>query len=316
MGYTLTLAVAVACGAPRRGGGAGAVGLAPRVRRSPLPAARAQLYCEPNFWTAVDASLSGHTVSGRVAALLSAARTGADAEGDASVDAAVDGELPPGAARQDVESDMYLPGLAATAVWGPPFAAWLLRLEATTAVLQAELENALKDLEDLGDDGGVLWTSNTHRNSAWASLQLARPWSQKWSPVGEQLFPLTTAALSKLGLPSGARYVSVNRQGPRSGVALHTDKCNFVLRAHLGLRVPDKCGMILDGNLAPWRNGEASVFDASFFHETFNDSDEARFILNVDLWHPDLEPDERIALETFLSLRDAHLRDALDPDGR
>ena len=38
------------------------------------------------------------------------------------------------------------------------------------------------------------------------------------------------------------------------------------------------------------------VFDDSFEHDVWNDGDAARFVLIVDIWHPELTAEERRTL--------------------
>jgi aspartyl/asparaginyl beta-hydroxylase (cupin superfamily) len=42
-----------------------------------------------------------------------------------------------------------------------------------------------------------------------------------------------------------------------------------------------------------WQTGKAWVFDDTIEHEAWNDSDEPRAILIVDVWNPFLSPMER-----------------------
>jgi len=47
----------------------------------------------------------------------------------------------------------------------------------------------------------------------------------------------------------------------------------------------------------------AVIFDTSFEYSTKNDSDEDRFVLIVDFWHPELTEPEREALEYIYDFR-------------
>ena len=38
----------------------------------------------------------------------------------------------------------------------------------------------------------------------------------------------------------------------------------------------------------PWKQNGVVVFDTSFVHETGNESEEERYVLIIDFWHPDL----------------------------
>ena len=73
---------------------------------------------------------------------------------------------------------------------------------------------------------------------------------------------------------------------------------NARLRAHLGLVVPEGDCRIRVGDAPPrpWVTGEVLLFDDSFEHEVWNETDAARLVLIVDLWHPDLATDaQRLA---------------------
>jgi len=45
-----------------------------------------------------------------------------------------------------------------------------------------------------------------------------------------------------------------------------------------------------------WEEGKALVFDDSYEHEVWNRTDEDRVVLLWDVWHPDLDMDERRAI--------------------
>jgi tetratricopeptide (TPR) repeat protein len=79
---------------------------------------------------------------------------------------------------------------------------------------------------------------------------------------------------------------------PRTRVAEHQGPTNLRVRCHLGLEVPEGCGARVGGVTSGWQEGRCIVFDDSFRHEVWNDSDRRRLVLVLDLWHPDLSDDE------------------------
>ncbi len=89
---------------------------------------------------------------------------------------------------------------------------------------------------------------------------------------------------------AGLMYLSCLDPGTR--VAAHQGPTNIRLRCHLGLEVPPKCGLRVGGTIRAWEEGRCLVFDDSFAHEVWNDSDRRRIVLVLDLWHPDLSEDE------------------------
>ena len=79
---------------------------------------------------------------------------------------------------------------------------------------------------------------------------------------------------------------------PQTRVAPHRGPTNVRLRCHLGLEVPVGCGLRVGGVTRNWEEGRCLVFDDSFSHEVWNESDRRRVVLVLDLWHPDLGEDE------------------------
>jgi aspartyl/asparaginyl beta-hydroxylase (cupin superfamily) len=96
-----------------------------------------------------------------------------------------------------------------------------------------------------------------------------------------------------------AGLIYFSRLGPHSRVAPHSGPTNMRLRAHLGIEVPPQCGIRVGATSATWHEAKCIVFDDSFAHEVWNESDRERIVLVVDLWHPDLSDDEVRLLDGF-----------------
>jgi aspartyl/asparaginyl beta-hydroxylase (cupin superfamily) len=57
------------------------------------------------------------------------------------------------------------------------------------------------------------------------------------------------------------------------------------------------CEIVVGGESRRWVEGEVLLFDDSFEHAVHNETDEARLILLIDLWHPELQTDaQRLAV--------------------
>ena len=104
----------------------------------------------------------------------------------------------------------------------------------------------------------------------------------------------------------------------QASIAPHTAPCNLRLRFHLPLVVPKlridadaddesggmgtpQCGMRIAGSQVEWEEGKALVFDDSYEHEVWNRTDEDRVVLLWDVWHPDLDMDERRSIVDMFS---------------
>ena len=73
---------------------------------------------------------------------------------------------------------------------------------------------------------------------------------------------------------------------PHKHIPPHTGPWKGVLRYHLALRTPadETTARIRVGNsVREWQQGRSLVFDDTFEHEAFNDSDEIRVVLFVDI---------------------------------
>lgn len=76
---------------------------------------------------------------------------------------------------------------------------------------------------------------------------------------------------------------------PRKHIPLHKGPYAGVLRCHLGLTVPkdsQNCWISVGGNKLHWQEGEAIIFDDTYDHEVYNNTDEERIVLFIDFLRP------------------------------
>ena len=137
-----------------------------------------------------------------------------------------------------------------------------------------------------------------------------------------QHYPETTAILQGLrdakvlfeGVPFGYTFYSTLH--PKSSIDAHAAPMNFRLRVHLPLIVPADpspsstssssstldpdagtnqplCGIRVGPVTRSWQTDKALVLDDAYNHQVWNETDEKRVILLVDLWHPDVTMSER-----------------------
>lgn len=87
---------------------------------------------------------------------------------------------------------------------------------------------------------------------------------------------------------------------PGARIPLHCDLWNFSICLHLAVDIPPDCHLRVAGIEHKWTEGKCILFDYSYYHEAWNDSDRPRICLLMDLWHPNLTPVERTALTTLV----------------
>lgn len=88
---------------------------------------------------------------------------------------------------------------------------------------------------------------------------------------------------------------------PKTHLPAHTGATNARLIVHLPLVVPGNCRFRVGNETREWREGKAWVFDDTIEHEAWNDSDQVRVILMIDVWNPFLSAAERDLIPVLLN---------------
>lgn len=74
---------------------------------------------------------------------------------------------------------------------------------------------------------------------------------------------------------------------PGKHIPLHPGTLKGVVRAHLGVQVPQgACWMVVAGRRCEWQEGELLVFDDTYLHRVRNDTDEPRAVLLLEVVRP------------------------------
>jgi beta-hydroxylase len=113
--------------------------------------------------------------------------------------------------------------------------------------------------------------------------------------------PLTTRLLESVPNLQTAWFSIL---GPGYHIPAHRGVSKGILRSHLGLIIPkeaEKCRLRVDDKIQVWRPGEIFVFDDTYEHEVWNDTDEERVILLFDFDRP-MRIWGRLINKTFISL--------------
>lgn len=178
----------------------------------------------------------------------------------------------------------HYPGLRARPWWEPERFPIVEALEASAEEIGAEFATLdprtfHEESERIGREGNwqvcILYERGRKREDRCAALPTTMRIIEEHSTLRTQ---------------AGLIYFS--RLTPGSIVAPHHGPTNLRLRCHLGIRIPDGCGISVDNITRTWMEGKCIVFDDSFMHAVWNSSNEDRVVLIVDIWHPDLEPRE------------------------
>lgn len=197
-------------------------------------------------------------------------------------------------------SFMYVPELPTIEFYERGDFPWLDQLEAATDDIRAELINVLADgpaaLEPYVAMQGVtgpLWRELNH-SRRWGVFYLWR--------AGEAMVenlarcPRTAKALEawpRCDLQGTAPTAVFSILDAKTRIPPHVGVNNARLIVHLPLIVPPGCGFRVGAEHRQWAPGKAFVFDDTIEHEAWNDSDQARAVLILDVWNPHISLAER-----------------------
>lgn len=140
-----------------------------------------------------------------------------------------------------------------------------------------------------------------NRSDKWSAIHLLR--NGERVEANARHCPRTLEAVGRLPQPQ-IRGASPNAMfsllAPKTKIPPHTGVSNTRLVCHLPLIVPPGCGFRCGGTTREWEVGESFVFDDTIEHEAWNDSDQLRVVLILDLWAPALSQSERESVASVI----------------
>ncbi len=204
---------------------------------------------------------------------------------------------------------LHFPGLPAVQFYDDAMFPWLAALEARTDVIRDEFLKLYRE-DTAGFTPYVDHPEGTPINQ-WADLNHSKRWSaqhlwrdgQRYDEVCRRC-PQTTAACEAVPMIEIENFgptVLFSALAPRTTIPPHTSSTNVRLIVHLPLIVPKGCRFRVGNETREWQVGKAWVFDDTIEHEAWNDSDELRVILMIDVWNPFLTAPERAMVGALLN---------------
>lgn len=187
---------------------------------------------------------------------------------------------------------------------------WTAMLEAEWEVIREELDRilehreALPNFQDISKDQRAITKDDRWKTFFLYGFGLRSEAACAWCPetarLLEQIPGLVTAFFSILA--------------PGKHIPEHRGVYNGVLRCHLGLKVPEPeaaCRLRVDGEVRHWKEGRCVLFDDTYPHEVWNDTDGERVVLLLDVERP-LSPVVAALNRTVLKLvaRTPYVQDA------
>ena len=188
----------------------------------------------------------------------------------------------------------YFPGLTTHAWHDSSQFAWTAQLEQASNAIKKELLTILTPGSLQLHHQGL---TDTGQWSVYYLYQLGRKAEENCRRC-----PQTVEVINSIsGLScTGLIYFSVLTAGTH--ITPHCGPTNTRLRCHLGLVVPQECRIRVGSETRSWEAGKCLIFDDSFEHEVWNSNQQARIVLVVDVWHPDLTAAEVRALGQIMNM--------------
>lgn len=168
---------------------------------------------------------------------------------------------------------------------------WVRDLEAGWPAIRAELDQVLQwqtdlpNFQDISADQATITDDDRWKTFIFYGYGFRSDANCARCPETARLIsqvPGMTTALFSILAPH--KHIGEHR-GPYKGV----------LRYHLGLRIPEPaeaCGIRVGDEIAHWQEGRSLLFDDTYEHEAWNDTEGVRVVLFMDIIRP-LRPPAR-----------------------
>ena len=180
-------------------------------------------------------------------------------------------------------------------VFDPSVFSWTAMLEEEWQAIRAEAlavleqREAVPPLQEISPDHARL----AAYDNKWQSYFI---WGYGYKLAGNaDRCPRTTALVEQIpGLKSA--FFSIHAPGVH--IPRHTGVTCAMITCHLGLLVPqerEKCRIEIEDQTYRWTPGKTLVFDDTYEHEVWNDTEEDRVILLIQFTRPLRSPGKQLA---------------------
>lgn len=162
---------------------------------------------------------------------------------------------------------------------------WIEQIEANWHVIRAELDRVMEDRDALPNFQDISKDQiEITDDDRWKTFFLFGYGFR--AKLNTEMCPRTTALMEQIPGMTTAMFSILS---PRKHILDHRGPYKGVLRYHLGLIVPQDapaCRIRVGDDIRHWQEGASLVFDDTFNHEVWNDTDETRVVLFVDVLRP------------------------------
>ena len=178
-------------------------------------------------------------------------------------------------------------------VFEPGCFSWETELSSHWRAIRAEAEAVLALREEVPSFHEV--SPDQYRISQgdfWKTFWL-RGFGQR-SEICSAFCPVTDRVLERI---PGLENALFSMLSPGSHIVAHKGVSKGIINCHLGLLVPEKkerCRMRVGSSYFHWEEGEVRIFDDTYSHEVWNDTDQERVVLMLQFRRPLRAPGAQI----------------------
>ncbi|MEM7725675.1 MAG: aspartyl/asparaginyl beta-hydroxylase domain-containing protein [Cyanobacteria bacterium P01_A01_bin.45] len=162
---------------------------------------------------------------------------------------------------------------------------WSKDLESNWLVIRQELEQVLERVDELPNFDDI---SKRQKRIAGDNLWKTYFFYAFGFKVEKncQRCPETAKILEKI---PGMKVAFFSILAPGKHIPKHRGKHKGLIRYHLGLKVPQpasQCRIQVADEVRYWQEGKSLIFDDTYYHEVWNDTDGYRVVLFLDIARP------------------------------
>jgi ornithine lipid ester-linked acyl 2-hydroxylase len=162
---------------------------------------------------------------------------------------------------------------------------WVEHIERNWTVIRDELEHVLEDQSALPSFQEISTDQiEITDDDRWKTFFLYGYGFE--AKLGVEMCPRTAALMREIPGMTTAMFSILS---PQKHILAHRGPYKGVLRYHLGLVVPDdaeSCRIRVGEDIRHWQDGRSMIFDDTFDHEVWNDTEQTRVVLFVDVLRP------------------------------
>ncbi len=170
---------------------------------------------------------------------------------------------------------------------------WVEKLEDHWEEIRQELDDVMAFRDQIPSFHEILKEASAiTTDSDWKTYFLVAPGMQ--CDANQAKCPRTTQLLEHI---PGLHTAFFSILSPRKHIPAHRGPFCGVLRYHLGLLVPEpkeQCRIRIGTQTRYWEEGKSLIFDDTYNHEVWNDTDGFRVVLFVDFARPMKSPYDKL----------------------